>query len=254
MTNFTWDELRKLTLDDNLAWLRAFGCEVRHRSGMIYVHHDELPEYCGWLFVEASPPALLQLGEIMHLPNHLDPVYVDESAATPAVMALLAGRTRAESRNVTVAAPLPRRRWRSALKLRKASLDDAAEWSSIYSRGFRRTGNDGAVDRRRWSVAFGSETIDHWFIAEDQRRIGVCQTTRGRVRGIYSFTLLPEVRTPRTLSRALGALFAVLAAVPDAWIYYEALGKSTQGKSRIQPVLGMRLVRAMTGYHRIEEA
>jgi hypothetical protein len=245
--NYDREALRALTLADNFAWLRSFGCTVEERQGMTFVNHPSLDVYEAWLFTRASGKAVRQLRRVVTGDTAgAHTVYVDDDAAIPEVRAIL-GRARKTGRNVTAAVRVPIRAWRSPTLLQPATLNEWHEWAAMYSLGFGREAYMD-VDRQRWRLAFSSKRVQHWFFVQDGVRAGVCQTTTGPVHGIYSFTLLPEVRGVRSALNALRALLAFVAPQPSPWLYFEVLNKSLIARTRLQSAIGLINVRNLTGY------
>jgi hypothetical protein len=239
--------LRALTLADNFEWLRSFGCTVEERGGMTFVDHPSLSDYEAWLFTSVTPESLQQLRRVMRGdPSGARAVYIDDDVASAEVRQIV-GAARATTRNVTVAAQIADRQWRSPMMLQAAAPDDWEAWAEIYSRGFGRQDNV-EIDRERWRLSFGSELVQHWFFVEHGARIGVCQTTRGKLHGIYSFTILPEARGFRPTLHALRALMAFVARQPSRWVYFEVLNHSPLARTRVQSAIGLINVRTLAGY------
>jgi len=239
--------LRDLTLADNLEWLRTFGCIVEQRGELIYIDHPRLPEYKAWLFTRATPRAL---GELTHLASGemLGPrtIFVDDDIADTTVFSLLA-HARIVARNVTFAARVPPRAWRSSTRLVPATGNDWRLWSEVYSRGFGRE-ELAAIDRERWRLAFGSTFMQHWFFVQKGSHVGVCQTSNGPLHGIYSFAFVPEARGVGPTLNGLRALMAYVSRQPSPWIYFEFLSQSSLAGARVRSAVGLTRVRTFNGY------
>jgi len=239
--------VRALTLADNFAWLRSFGCTIEERAGMTLIDHPLLPEYEAWLFTRASQEAVAQLRRVASSgAEGIHTIYIDDDIATDEVRDIVSG-ARCDGRNVTVATQLAMRGWTSPVTLQAAKADEWAAWADLYSRGFARH-ELAEVDRIRWRLAFSAQNVEHWFFVDGGERTGVCQTTSGPLHGIYSFTLLPEARGVRAAFHALRALLGHLAGQPSRWIYFEVLNQSPLARTRVQPVIGLKRVRSLTGY------
>jgi hypothetical protein len=238
--------LRALTQEDNFEWLRSFGCTVEQRGDLTLVDHSSLTEYKAWLFTRGTPQAVRQLGDAIATSTGARTIYIDDEVANAAVANLLAN-ARIAGRNVTVAAQVPRRGWRSSTPLVPADAGDWRQWSDIYSRGFSRE-DRAEIDRERWRLAFASPRVRHWFFVQNGARVGVCQTTTGPVHGIYSFTFVPEARGLRAALNGLRALLKYVAQQPSPWLYFEVLSQSPLLRTRVQSAIGLTAVRTLIGY------
>ena len=245
--NYSRSELRRLTLADNCNWLRSFGCTAEERGGLTVIDHPWLQEYRAWLFTGITVQSIEHLKRLVS-GRIAGPrtVFVDDDATSPDVVALLDG-ARGVGGNVTLAGCVPTRAWSSTTRLVAAQADDWQLWSEIYSCGFARHDN-ATLDAERWRLSFASTDVRHWFFVSDNRRVGVCQTTRAAVHGIYSFTLLPEARGVRTTLNAVRALLAHVALETSPWLYFEVLSQAAIARTRQQSSIGLRTVRALSGY------
>ncbi|MFN2491294.1 MAG: hypothetical protein ABR501_00230, partial [Pyrinomonadaceae bacterium] len=85
-----YEEVRAKTLDNNLTWLESFGCEIDRRGEIIYVHHDDLPEYDARLLIGLSKGTLPQLQLLLaELPLGGPLIYVDETFNTAVIRSAL---------------------------------------------------------------------------------------------------------------------------------------------------------------------
>ncbi|HEX5707327.1 MAG TPA: hypothetical protein VFX96_08525, partial [Pyrinomonadaceae bacterium] len=76
------EQLREMTLANNLTWLRSFGCRVRDEGGgVIRVEHATLADFCALLLMSPTAHALDALGRFLAQAEgerRASDVYVDE--------------------------------------------------------------------------------------------------------------------------------------------------------------------------------
>jgi hypothetical protein len=243
-------ELRAATLDNNLLWLESFGCKVRRAAGCIHVEHPWMPDYVA-LLVTGEPGEFLRELQMsitkMGPPTTAPDIYVDATSINPAVRSILDKNGFYEAAlSLTMSGCWTPKVIPNDLQLRPVAPTEIDRWSSLYSRGFRRTGRDAQHDRVRWRHAYDSPYVRHWFLGTADRLLGVCQTcTCSGVTGIYSFTILPPERGFRMVRMALRAIQAKLTQDGRVTVYFERVKKT--GRSIRPPIRpptdGLRVIR-----------
>ena len=249
------DDLRQRTFENNLLWLESFGCEIKRRNNLIYVNHPDLDDYRAWLIYGPPSEALSDLKFVM---DQSDPVkssasiYIDEIVATDAITVTLAKNGFvATSLNTTVAGVITPRLEAEDISLELAHPEDMTRWSALYSEGFNRHGHDASIDRARWKLSFENPHLQHWFVMDDSKAIGVCQTCVGfGVTGIYSFTIKRTERCLHRFRSALRALRNRLTQTKNVTVYFERLRrKEARGKPRGSVEFHeLRVIRKIFGY------
>jgi hypothetical protein len=247
------EELRAKTLDNNLTWLESFGCRVDRDGEIINVSHKELPEYDARIVVGLSPATMSRF-ELLLSDLTLDSyVYLDDKFSTDMTRVALStnGFKRVLVSQVK-AARLTLRPASTNIKLTLAQSGDQAQWSALYSEGFARTGKTAKIDRARWQRSFRSTKVFHWFLLQDGRRIGVCQTCIcSGVVGIYSFTLRPDYRRVATLIRAARAVLAEIIRRNETIVYFERVKHRVPTRlATLSLAVGFRVIRRFIGYQK----
>ena len=206
------ESLSEATLDNNLLWLRSFGCEVRRKENLIEIKHPQIRDYSAWLIFEHQEKTRTQLAsifeEIEGSPTAPD-IYLDHYLFNPSIEQLLAENNfKPAFINLTLALKPSSKQEPAPLTLQPAERANFEQWLLLYADGFNRHGRDAEVDRRRWLHAFeNSDSVRHWFFVKDNDIAGICQTCIANgVVGIYSFTLMPGFRGIRNILIAMQAL------------------------------------------------
>ncbi|MFN0140385.1 MAG: hypothetical protein ACKVQW_09925 [Pyrinomonadaceae bacterium] len=211
-------------MENNLIWLRSFGCEIDRQDEIIYVRHHELREFNARLVMGSSDNTVRKLTSLLGEINANGPlIYVDESFNNDSIQASLARNGFKQiSANRIKAASIPAETSDGNLKMELARATDHEEWSALYSQGFARRGKDAELDRVRWRRSFEKPEILHWYFSTHGQNVGVCQTCFGAgVVGLYSFTLLPASRTLRASIGAARSLRNEMARRSEHIIYFE---------------------------------
>jgi hypothetical protein len=253
------DDLRQKTFENNLLWLESFGCEIKRRNNLTYVYHPKLADFRAWLIYGDPSEALSDLKFVLDqsdLVKSMTSIYIDERAATNAITVTLAKNGFvATSLNTTVAGVITPRLEAGDVSLDQALPEDITRWSALYSEGFNRHGEDASVDRARWRMSFENPNLQHWFLMDGSKAIGVCQTCAGfGVTGIYSFTLKTSERGRHRFRNALRALRNRLTQTKNITVYFERLRrKEARGKPRGSVEFHeLRVIRKIFGYQRFQ--
>ncbi|MFN2491295.1 MAG: hypothetical protein ABR501_00235, partial [Pyrinomonadaceae bacterium] len=139
------------------------------------------------------------------------------------------------------------------IELKLAGSDDHAQWCALYAEGFARTGKAADVDRDRWRKSFGHPDVLHWFLVQNGRSVGVCQTCIANgVAGIYSFTLLPGYRSVGRLITALRSVRAEILLRCEEIIYFERVRNRVAIPLRKPMIFGsFKTIRKFLAYRKI---
>jgi hypothetical protein len=257
----SFEALRAATLNNNLVWLKSFGCEIRHCDDSIYINHPQMRDYSAWLILGAPHRAkenlTAALGENKKLLVEPD-IYVDDACSSAALeTTLVEDGFKSISVSMTTAKFLSRNYAPTELTVQPADRSSFEQWTSLYSEGFNRHGHDAEVDRFRWLQSFESDDrVQHWFFTIGDRKVGVCQTcVCFGVVGIYSFTLGSGARGLRNLKKALRALRAKVAKQGETCVYWERLlpAGSHERRRRARSSSGIIVVRKLIGYRRFSD-
>jgi len=254
------EDLRNMTLNNNLLWLESFGCKIYQEKGLISIENSKMPDYFARVIIsppkQANEKALLILNEFEQ--ESIKPeIFIDENSTSPILHSILDSKGfKPIEVNATFARVLFPGPKTLDFFLRPAEVDENKKWSSLYSRGFNHYGIKKEIDRIRWLHAFEtSDSVKHWFIVKNKSLIGVCQTCIGNsVVGIYSFTLSHSNRTLSTLHGALLAIRMKLTEQGAAVAYFEKRFKENirTKKYSAKPLLGFKVIRKLIGYRRVK--
>lgn len=248
-------ELRAKTLDNNLTWLKSFGCTVDNQDEIIRIENDELPEYNAYLVLGSSRDVVLELQSILINPKQRDAlVYVDEAISTDTIRAVLAASgLKLGLRSRVKTNPLKSKPGLADIELELAQPDDYARWAALYSEGFGRSGQAAEIDLKRWRRAFACPEVLHWFFKRGAKTIGVCQTCiSSGVAGVYSFTLSSEERSVNRFVASARALGVELRNRGEEIAYFERIRKRPLGPEA-QPGMfrSFKIIRRFAAYERI---
>ena len=227
--------LRTDALNNNIIWLKSFGCKVQIKNSLMHIDHQEVTEYKSYLILEPSQKAFKELKKILNRINsvRIKPgIFLDASIKnTSLISALIKKGYERTDINVTMAGIVTQGPERPIFKLQPASLDDIDLWSSLYSESFGRYGKKAEIDHLRWEQAFLTRNeVRHWLILKRKTYIGVCQTCTGcGLVGVYSFCVKPSERSVSNLRGALSALRTMLTESGDVTVYFDLLKKGSTG-------------------------
>ena len=249
-------DVRERTLANNLVWLRSFGCVVRREGGVVYVDNPEASDYCALLLFgdpDESYEAFLRYAGDARSRSLRPNVYVDRESDGPGLKRLLTrqGCARTAVSYVTAGEVSGGETW-ADVSVRAAEPREAERWASAYSLGFGRGGDEAALDRHRWRLAFRREEVRHWFFIRRGEVVGVCQTCDAHgVVGVYSFTLIPKGREPGLIYGAIQTLRAKLTERGPVTAYFERVKEENRNPflaySR-KLFTGFKVIRMCAGY------
>jgi hypothetical protein len=255
------DKLRAQTLSNNLVWLRSFGCAIKREGNLVWVNHPKLREFSACLVLDHG------LENLAHLDSALSPTLLSQAAPDVYLDSEIGNGRAAEwltssgfrpilTSIITAVEVLPGHE-AETMSVERATISEQALWCAMYAQGFGRTEPRIVKhDAERWAATFSSDEVRNWFVVEEGRRIGVCQTcTAHGVVGIYSFTLLPAERGIARVMPALRAVRAELLRKGAKVAYFERTQKIGSPPREIGFTTGIFLVvREFTAYRQLASA
>lgn len=183
------DAVRQACLENNLAWLQSFGCQVQRQAGAIRVWHPDVADYRALIVPDAradeSPGTELAIRTAIESGTA---IYLDDTAAARWRPVLLgAGLHQAMASVVRALAVPPPRPVTGDIAMLPVPAADIARWSTLYARCFRHDGNEATRDLLRWRQAAASPQLGHFIFQHQGRDVGTCQLCWGaRLAGLYS--------------------------------------------------------------------
>lgn len=246
-----YHEYRVRTLANNLSWLSSFGCQITHHGDIVSVQHPELPEYNAHLIIGSAEETLAPLKSLLAGLRPDSFVYLDEAFSTDAIRSVLTshGLSPVLTSQVKLARIKPILR-STDMQLQLARPNDMERWSTLYSKGFARSGKDAAVDRDRWQRSFRCPEILHWFFVRHGRDVGVCQTCIANgVVGVYSLALSVGDRSVGTVISVVQSLRAEMLQRLEEIIYFERV-KNRAPTELLKPVRysSFKIIRTFLAY------
>lgn len=248
---------RAATLNNNIAWLKSFGCHTMWVNNVLHIDHSTLPGYNLRLLFGSPETAVVRLETVLaglNTASEEPEIYIDETVDSPPLRSrLCSGGFEITAINATKVSKWVPCTEEAAITLQRALPSDSEEWISLYSAGFGHQGQEAEYDRHRWRQSFKSRSVHHWFFMQGELKIGICQTcVDSGVVGIYSFTLSSIARGMNKLRPIIRALRAKLTEDGEANVYFERLWKKGWlNKQHIaDDPYGFKVIRKMIGYRR----
>jgi len=246
---------RDRTLQNNLSWLKLFGCTIREKLGLLHVTHPDLAYYNAWLAYPGPMEARERIAALLsdsELSGQVRDLYVDCLWHTRALGEWLVGQGFEVAGSTTTMSSV----WAGverASDWRVVPCDDIEKWSAVYSTGFGLSAREAAIEDQRWAKAAAETSgLRFWFLRKEEIT-GVCQTHTGSgVTGLFSLTLLAAARGRSDLKTIGRSVFSSAGVPASSVVYYERARPSKRCRTRFRPPRGGRFapLRSMIWYRR----